>query len=284
MASAYDDFRPLYAAIDSTPLIDNHAHPLLTPENYGTRSLLSVASEAGGAALEDSKSSLAHVRAVKQLADALGCEETWDAVVASVERKRAESRDGWVRFCLAGIESILIDDGLDASGRVETYDWHSNFTKSKCKRIVRIETVASDIIARLCASTSAPETAGGALNYFITEFSKEITIYAADPEVVGFKSIICYRRGLDIPPYKTLNVPEAEEALAEIMSAGLNDDSPVSGFSLKKRLEHSHLNILVVHCAARVIRKAHGPNKPIQFHTGLGDTDIRLTKSSPSHL
>ncbi|XXH04212.1 hypothetical protein Hte_010626 [Hypoxylon texense] len=283
MASAYDDFKALNAAIDSTPLIDNHAHPLLTPENAGTRSLLSIASEAGGDALEDSKASLAHLRAVKQLAAVLGCEQTWEAVVENAERKRLEDRDGWIRRCLEGIETILIDDGLDMSGRVETYDWHSNFTKSKCKRIVRIETVASDIIARLSTSPTASKAASVVLGEFVDQFTKEIGRYVKDPEVAGFKSIICYRRGLDIPTSKTHTIPEAEEALLEIVRAGVKADSPVSGFSLKRRLEHSPLNSLIVHYVAVVVRDARS-SKPIQFHTGLGDTDITLTKSSPSHL
>ncbi|KAI6084636.1 glutamine synthetase/guanido kinase [Hypoxylon rubiginosum] len=288
MASAYDDFRYLNAAIDSTPLIDNHAHPLLTPENVGTRSLLSIASEAGGSSLEESKSSLSHIRAVKQLAEVLGCEQTWEAVVANIERKRLESRDGWIKHCLEGIEAILIDDGLDVSGRVESYDWHSNFTKSKCKRIVRIETVASDIIARLCITDTALKKASAAMSDFVDAFTREIKRLTADPEVVGFKSIICYRRGLDITPAKDLQTPKAGEALMEILKGGLSNytaGSEPSGFSLKKRLEHSPLNDLIVHYVAVVIRDTRtSPKKPIQFHTGLGDTDITLTKSSPSHL
>ncbi|KAI1763809.1 glutamine synthetase/guanido kinase [Hypoxylon sp. FL1150] len=288
MASAYDDLRHLNAAIGSTPLVDNHAHPLLTPENAGTRDLLSIASEARGSSLEESKSSLSHIRAVKQLSSVLGCEQTWEAVVASVERKRLEDRNGWTRRCLEGIETILIDDGLDVSGRVESYDWHSNFTKSGCKRIVRIETVASDIIARLCVTDTPIKKANLAMTDFLSDFGEEIKRYTADPEVVGFKSIICYRRGLDIRPYETLRGIEAEEALMEVLKAGLSNyttESEPSGFSLKKRLENSPLNDLIVHCVALVICGTRdGPKKPIQFHTGLGDTDITLTKSSPSHL
>lgn len=41
----------------------------------------------------------------------------------------------------------------------------------------------------------------------------------------------------------------------------------------------------LVNKTAQLISKSPGPyKKPFQFHTGLGDNDITLTTSSPSHL
>ena len=52
-----------------------------------------------------------------------------------------------------------------------------------------------------------------------------------------------------------------------------------------KRLQHEGLNDLFVHHTAVLIRDSKCRHKkPIQFHTGLGDNDITLTKASPSHL
>ncbi|KAI0386903.1 glutamine synthetase/guanido kinase [Hypomontagnella monticulosa] len=283
MALAYDDLKLLNAVIDSTPLIDNHAHPLLKPESLNKRPLLSIASEANGAALDDSKTSLAHLRAVKQLATVLGCEQSWEAVAAGVERKRLESRYGWIERCLEGIETILIDDGLDAPEQVEGYAWHNKFTKSKCKRIVRIETVASDILARHFVSSDPITVTDRTVEKFIDYFSEHISQCIADSNVAGFKSIICYRRGLDIPA-GAAHIDDVRRDLQDFVDAGLNPNAPVSGFSLNKRLENSYLNHLIVHITAQLIHKAHGHKKPIQFHTGLGDNDITLTKSSPSHL
>ncbi|KAI1105309.1 glutamine synthetase/guanido kinase [Jackrogersella minutella] len=276
----------LNAAIDTTPLIDNHAHPLLKPEAVSKHPFLSIATEANGDALEDSKNGLAHLRAVKHLAEVLGCEQTWDAVVASVEQKRHDSRRGWVNRCLDGIETMLIDDGLDNPGHAETYSWHSQFTKSKCKRIVRIETVAADIIARHFHSSSKRPAAitDEDVETFLVELSYEIERAIADPDVVGFKSIICYRRGLDIASTDELDVDDARRGLRKIVNAGLKSGALISGFSLVKRVENSHLNDMVVHALAKLIRETPGPKKPIQFHTGLGDNDITLTRSSPSHL
>jgi len=52
-----------------------------------------------------------------------------------------------------------------------------------------------------------------------------------------------------------------------------------------ERLQEVSLNDLVVHRTATLIRDcAARQKKPIQFHTGLGDNDITLSKASPSHL
>ncbi|KAI5860284.1 glutamine synthetase/guanido kinase [Durotheca rogersii] len=285
MASSYDGFKQLSAAIDNTPLIDNHAHPLLTRQSVSQHPLLSVASEATGSALEDSRTSLAHFLAVKHLADALGCEETWDAVAASIAQKQltSDSWEAWVKRCLDGIETILLDDGLTVPNKIEHYSWHDAFTRSKCKRIVRLETLAGDIIA-LEALQNSEMSPTQHLARVIQELTGQVTAFLHDPEVVAFKSIICYRRGLDILTPEHVDLAAAEDSLKQIIDAGNHDERPASNFSLKKRLENSPLNDLIVLTAATAIRDFPGHKKPIQFHTGLGDNDINLTKSSPAHL
>ena len=78
----------LAEAIDNTPLIDNHAHPILKRAHLSQYSLLCLTSEAHGDAIEDARQSLAHLRAIRQLAGVLGCKAEWGAVVEAVERKR----------------------------------------------------------------------------------------------------------------------------------------------------------------------------------------------------
>ncbi|CAJ2502266.1 Uu.00g096600.m01.CDS01 [Anthostomella pinea] len=280
MAATFD-LKRLNAAIDTTPIIDNHAHPLLKLEYMGKHPLLSIATEANGDALDDTWSSLAHVRAVKQLAGLLGCEQTWNAVATAIDLKRAESPDAWVRQCLEGIETILVDDGLDMPDQVENYSWHDSFTKSKCKRIVRVEAVAEDIIGRHCNTASNAEGESH-LQGVLQEFREAIERSIADPEVVGFKSIICYRGGLDIISREDLGIDGSKEALRAIMKAHLSGERP---FHLHKKLQHTPLNHLIVHMTAQFISEDRAVHKkPIQFHTGLGDNDITLMKSSPSHL
>src|SRR3569833_3777783 len=75
----------LVRVIRTTPIIDNHAHPLLKPEMLSRHPLMSIATEAHGDAIDAAHTSLAHHRAVKQLAKVLDCGPTWESVVAAIE-------------------------------------------------------------------------------------------------------------------------------------------------------------------------------------------------------
>lgn len=265
-------------AIRKCPIIDNHAHPLLKPDALTKYPLISITTEAAGDAIHATHTSLAHIRGVKQLAHVLDCGQTWEAVVGAIEQRRIEDYEDWVSECLDGIETILVDDGLDALDDVQDYAWHDSFTRSACKRIVRIETVAGRILHKHATDFEGSEEQDveALFDKFFDEFDAAMAEAIADPEVVGFKSVICYRTGLDIPAVVDLALAKA--SFNEIVTdyAGPADIA---------RLQHPGLNDLIVHHAAKLISAM--PNrekKPIQFHTGLGDNDITLTKASPSHL
>ncbi|KAI0134332.1 glutamine synthetase [Xylariales sp. AK1849] len=279
--ASLDSFKTLDAAIDKTPIIDNHAHPLLKPSHLSKYPLLSVATEAHGDALADSRTSLAHIRATKQLAQILGCEATWESVETSIEEQRTKSSDAWVKRCMQGIETLLLDDGLDNGDEAEGYAWHDSFVKSRCKRVVRIEAVATRLLQHhiSLAAKDVDIDIDDMFDDILQEFREEIERSIADPEVVGFKSIICYRGGLDIPKMEDVGVAEPKKAFKDIVDASLQKHDSF------QRLQHLPLNHLFVHMAARLIQECKTLHKkPIQFHTGLGDNDIILTKSSPSHL
>ena len=55
-----------------------------------------------------------------------------------------------IRRCLVGTHTILMDDGINDEETVHSFSWHDQFTTGKTKRIVRIETVAADIMRVLC--------------------------------------------------------------------------------------------------------------------------------------
>jgi hypothetical protein len=188
----------LIRAIRTTPIIDNHAHPLLVPAAYARHPLLSITTLAEGDALKAAPSSLPHIRAVRQLSKVLGCPQTWHDVVRAIEAEREKPDDAWTRRCLEGIETILIDDGLDAKDEVHDYTWHSRLTNEKCKRIVRIETVAEGIINECITLEKLGTSSGDMFARFVDQFNNAIEEAIDDPEVVAFKSVICYRTGLDI--------------------------------------------------------------------------------------
>lgn len=266
-------------AIRMTPIIDNHAHPLLKPDALSKHPLLAITTEAAGDAIDSATTSLPHLRAVRQLASVLGCGFTWEAVVAAIEEKRLDCPEDWTAECLAGLETILVDDGLDNEEDANPYSWHDDYTRSRCKRIVRIEKVAANMIRRLggaCReSAQTRDVFDDAYDEWIQEFDAFIVTAIDDPDVVGFKSVVCYRTGLDV-------AGEVNEAAARATFKEL-----IANFALLdfEKLKEKSLNDLVVHRTAALIRDSPSrQKKPIQFHTGLGDNDLAMAKASPSHL
>ncbi len=227
--------------------------------------------------MEATPSSLSHIRAVNQLSSVLACSATWESVVEAIEAERVKPDDVWAKRCMEGIETILIDDGLDGKSEVFDYSWHDRLIQGKCKRIVRIERIAEEIIdAALKQHSATPDEIFSAL---LEEFEKHVKEAIADPEVVGFKSVICYRTGLNIPA-PPFSLAEVKPAFVEQITKHRRD-----GKTQFKRLDKLLLNAFLVHKTASIIQSSPpDQRKPFQFHTGLGDNDITLTKSSPSHL
>lgn len=223
----------LVRVIRCTPIIDNHAHPLLKPEMLHRHPLLSIATEAHGEAIHASNTTLAHHRAVKQLSKVLDCGASWEAVVAAIEQRRIDDPEDWIGECLGGIETILIDDGLDDEDDVFDYSWHDNFTRSKCKRIVRIEALATEIINRHGVAFDSTQELDDVFDNMLSDFDRQIKQAIADSEVVGFKSVICYRTGLNVP--KVVDIAAARDSFSEIMTT-------YSILGRFKRLQHEGLN------------------------------------------
>ncbi|KID82847.1 developmental protein FluG [Metarhizium guizhouense ARSEF 977] len=265
----------LRRSILSTPIIDNHAHPLLKSSHIDKYPLLTIVTEAHGDALDSSRTSLAHIRAVKQLSEQLGCAATWDDVEIAIAKERRHDYAEWTRKCLSGIECVLVDDGLDHEQAVEPYNYFDQFAPSPSKRILRIEQVAAKFIEFACISQTS---AARAFDYAIADFEAELRGAISNADVVGFKSVICYRTGLDIA--SRASESEARAAFASIFS----QRQSVNATRFTK-LNHRALNEFIVHRLAQLIRDSKSTHKkPIQFHTGLGDNDLTLTRSSPAHL
>ena len=158
-------------------------------------------------------------------------------------------------------------------------------TRSKCKRIVRIEKVAEEIIARTATAYlqeigRSPEAVPGTELRLrvMKQFCIALRNAVIDPEVVGFKSVICYRTGLAIGGREIYqDLDQLNSAWAVVLQKCTH-----SGHT---RLDDPILNPFFLHTAAEIIQNIDGRHvKPLQFHTGLGDNDIALRFSSPSHL
>lgn len=287
MSASIDDLRHV---VRTCPVIDNHAHNLLRPRPLRRSDFLTITSEATGEALQDTPKSLAHIRAVRQLKRLyrLPTDATWDAILRERDRYLDEDPHDLTKRCLEGTQTILMDDGLGNPDDFEPYQWHSQFTISPCKRIVRIETVAASILASMHHQWKLPvgisiadeESCSLAWVNFVTAFEQAIAQAIEDDEVVGFKSVICYRAGLSIKPARDVEV--AETGLKSFMEEFL-PDCDVKEF----RVQHRGMNDALVISTCKLIAaglEERGKAKPIQFHTGLGDNDISLLDSNPACL
>jgi hypothetical protein len=264
--------------VQTHPIIDNHAHNLLSRDvasDYDSYPLESITSEAHGRALENARTTLPLLRATNQLAELYGTPcATWDDVLAAHSRWVQGDYDGLIRRCLEGTHALLLDDLLNDDD-VESYDWHDRFTVSATKRIVRIEAVAASIIADLM-STERKE-GETVWSKFRQQFLDAIDRAMDDRAVVGFKSVICYRTGLDVDPYSG-----DEDLLTASLHRVLDSGTRRSGY----RVEDKPLNDWLVQQTLKAIsfKKRAGVVKPLQFHTGLGDNDISLVKANPAYL
>lgn len=264
--------------IQTHPLIDNHAHNLLSravASDYEGYPLESIISEAHGRALGNARTTLPLLRATNQLAELYGspCAD-WEDAKTAHRRWVEQDYDGLIRRSLHGTHALLLDDLL-SDDDVESYEWHDRFTGSKTKRIVRIEAVAAAVIGDLM-STERPQDET-VWNQFRQRFLDALDRAMDDPAVVGFKSVICYRTGLDVDPYS------ADEALLTAsLHRTLDSGTRKSGY----RVEDKPLNDWLVQQTLKLItlKKRAGSVKPLQFHTGLGDNDINLVKANPAYL
>ncbi|KAF2214217.1 hypothetical protein CERZMDRAFT_95489 [Cercospora zeae-maydis SCOH1-5] len=188
MAAERATIEDLRRVIRTFPVIDNHAHNLLHTEQLKREDFLS----ATGSALHDHVTALPHLRAPRQLRELYGLprEADWDAILSKRQELLDQDSNGLIKKkCLAGTQTILMDDGL--IGDFHPYDWHDQFVASPCKRIVRVEAIASEILYGLHKAEKLP-----------------IVAYLEDDAVVDFKSVICYRTGLDIEFGSDLEVSE----------------------------------------------------------------------------
>jgi hypothetical protein len=168
----------------------------------------------------------------------------------------------------------LFDDGLGGVAEMaEEVKWHDQYTRSPSKRIVRLEVEGQNILQDiLVANDNSPLSIDILCNTFLEEFTTYMNDTAVDDHVVGYKSVACYRTGLDIDPMPC-SADELHECLASV-SEQFKEKGSI-------RFEHKALNDHLVKIVLDIAGKC---KKPIQFHTGLGDNDITLTKSSPAHM
>lgn len=146
----------------------------------------------------------------------------------------------------------------------------------KCRKIVRIENLASDIVDRNISLLAISEDRF--FDSVVEELQKCINDALSDTDVVGFISAICYRTRHDIPWVCPLELVKLT-----LMQCIWKQET--EGHGRFKGFDCQILNSWIVHMTAGLIQQSKNSHKkPIQFHIVLGEDETPLTRSSPSHL
>ncbi|CBX98178.1 similar to developmental protein fluG [Plenodomus lingam JN3] len=269
------------------PIIDNHAHNLILPTHADTIPFETITTEAQGRALRDTFKTLSHLRAAKHLRQLYECGEDadWEDIL--------EQRIEWLRSdperlhqrCFEGVHALLIDDGLAGPEKVFPYEHHDQYTTAPCKRIVRIEKVAERLMERLVRKAKEDDLAK---TKFLTDiwvaftdnFEGAIQDAIADPEVAGFKTVICYRTGLDIEP----DYEEAAKVVGHPFERYVKNCIRKRSYRIEKKALNDYIVLRTLEILSEQVRHSDAFTKPLQFHTGLGDNDISLLESNPAFL
>jgi hypothetical protein len=268
----------LARAIAALPLVDHHAHSLLRPP-LAERDLLDALTQAehaiDRAAIFDSQLGFALRRFC---APALGLPPFADAADYLAARERLGFDEATRRLLRAsGIRTYLIDDGHapdrllpdaqlaelagggDASG---DGDDGSGDGDVRVHRIVRLETLAEDVMADAASGTD-----------FIERLA--VALEAAAASAVGFKTVAAYRGGLALDPAKPTPAELAEAADTWHAASRRGDGASV-------RLVDP---VIIRHLAWWALEHgtggAGGGPAVLQVHVGFGDPDLRLDRADP---
>ncbi|HLH46356.1 MAG TPA: amidohydrolase family protein, partial [Acidimicrobiales bacterium] len=169
----------------------------------------------------------------------------------------------------AGVAELLVDTGYrpaELAPLGQLADWAGG----TAREIVRLESLAAGVAAELAAGARPPAVAG-------VDYADALTAAVAEARsrAVGWKSVAAYRCGLDLD-WRRPRAGEVRQAAADWLAAG-----PAPGAAPGDpdgwRLTDPVLIRFGVWAAVDTAM-------PVQFHTGFGDTDVRLSTASPALL
>jgi hypothetical protein len=183
-----------------------------------------------------------------------------------IERRRAlGAAEANARLLAGGARELLVDTGY-RSGELVSLDQLGRWIGGPVHEIARLETMAEEVAAALHRRGVAPTTAA---DVYADVFAGAL---AERKTAVGWKSVAAYRGGLALD-WSRPGPGEVRAAAAEWLGAGPDHRSGTPAW----RLAHP---VLIRHG----VWSALDTGRPIQFHTGFGDTDARLAGSDPALL
>ena len=241
------------------PIVDNHCHSLLREQPADDAAFRAHLTESyiPDVARDDVPYSLGWHWAIRELASLLGCAANPDAV-HSARREWGVERLAREIVKRANFRTWLIDTGYGADATYSLEDLRKIVPRIEIREIVRLE----PLIERLILAADDFDSFLGAYEASLSDLRGS--------GYIGMKSVIAYRSGLQI---ERVARPTAADAFRSVHSAGRREG--------RLRIESKPLLDFLIIMA---VEQAASQNVPIQFHTGLGDPDLDLTKVDPSSL
>lgn len=191
------------------------------------------------------------------LSNYLGCEPTKEAVVAARDKALRADPPGYARGLLEQerVVAVVADEGYPQP-TILRQDFEAALGGVPVHRVGRIEPWIVE----------ARET--GTFDSTVGAFEEIVHSAGNDPRLIGFKTIIAYRTGLDITD------PSSQEAAAAY-DRWRSDDwresrehaKPVRDFLLRR---------------AFALAKEH--DRPFHVHVGGGDPDVNLAHATPKDV
>lgn len=245
--------------LTTIPIIDNHCHSLLRRQPQNDEAFRTHLTESyyPEVARRDVPHSLFYHWAIRELAALLGCEAKPEAVHAArlergVERLIREIVERG-RF-----RSWLVDTGYGEADTMFSLDELRRITPCDIREIVRLEPLIERLIVE------APD-----FDDFLDAYRAALSDLRGSG-YIGMKSVIAYRTGLQL---ELVDRRTAAAAFRSLHAAARRDG--------RLRIESKPLlDFLIVAAVEESARQ----EIPIQFHTGLGDPDLDLTKVDPAAL
>ncbi len=244
--------------LSAIPIVDNHCHSLLRQQPpdaaaFNQHLTESYYPEIGRDHVEHT---LLYRYALRELADLLGCDPTADAIHAARRERGLEwlTREVVTR---GAFKTWLIDTGYGAETTLSLDELRA-IAPCRIEEVVRLE----PLIERLIVESSG-------FSAFLDAYRAALADLRARG-IVGLKSVIAYRTGLGI---ELVDRDEAARAFAVLREQAIRDGR----LRIESKPLLDHLIVIAVEEAAR-------QEVPVQFHTGLGDPDLDLTKVDPAAL
>lgn len=212
------------------------------------------------------------MRAVRQLRQLyeLDDDADWEDILQQrIEWLRSDP-ERLARRCFQGVHALLIDDGLAEAERVYPFRYHDRYTTGSSKRIVRIEKIAEALMESLLQETTKADLAEerywtDTWLTFTEDFESEIQKAVEDPDVAGFKTVICYRTGLDIEP----DYQRAARAVAPSFERYVERCVRTRKYRIEKKRLNDYIVLRTLEVLSERLPHTDVLSKPLQFHVRI---------------